>query len=257
MSILNSITTDNSAEEQDERVGGFRLVDSDVYTAKIKLAYMLKSAKGAIGVALSFDIDGVEYRETIYISNKNGETFYYKKDNNGNYTDKKVQQPGYQRVNSICRLAIDKQLSELSPEEKVLQIFDPEEKKEMPKSCEVLTELHGAEIKLAILKILENKSELGDDGKYHATNEEREVNNIDGVMVAGGDFDGATVTEITKELPLGKFQKDWLDANKGKVRDKRTKKDGAGGVKNGRPGGSTKSAPEASGEKKTSSLFKK
>ena len=256
MSILNNMTVASEAEEQEERVGGFRLIDSGIYDAKIKLAYLLKSDAGAIGVSFVFDVDGSDYRETIWISNRNGETFYYKKDDKGNYTDKKVQQPGYQRVNSICRLAIDKQLDEMQPEEKVLQIWNSEEKKEMPKSCEVLTELHGATVKLAILKVLENKSEKGDDGKYRDIAEDREINTIDGVMVAEGEYAGATVTELTKSKPIGVFMKSWDDANTGKVRDKRTIKDGAG-AKSGRPQRSGASAPEASEKKATSSLFKK
>ena len=84
MSILNNMTVASEAEEQEERVGGFRLIDSGIYDAKIKLAYLLKSDAGAIGVSFVFDVDGSDYRETIWISNRNGETFYYKKDDKGN-----------------------------------------------------------------------------------------------------------------------------------------------------------------------------
>lgn len=257
MSLLSKVKAKASAEatEQEERLGGGGFVrPSDVYDMEIQLAYLTQADSGAVAVNYILKDAKGEYRETVYISNKEGENFYYKKDQNGNLTDEQVLLPGYQQLNSICLLTIDKGFDEVEGEERVIRLYDFNEKKELPKTVEHLPELIGQTIKVAISNILENKNAKNDaTGKYEATADTREINQI--AIVAHAET-GATVTELRKlnegeDITLGAHIEAWSERFKGKQQDKRKIKDGQGAGKSGKPG------PSSSGEKKTSSLFKK
>lgn len=255
MGLLSNLKSEG-LEKQEDRLGGFSLKETDLYPAKVKVAYITKSANGALGMNILFDIASQEYREpTIWFTNTKGENFYFTKDDKGNATKTKAQLPGFALINNLCRLSIDKELSELDTEEKVIKVYDPEEKKEVNKSLPVIVDLGGAEILLAIRKVLANKSEKGDkdaNGKdtYHNLEDIREYNEI--VNVFHLETQGTV-----NELEAGKepeFAKLWQEKYKGKVHDIRTIKDGnTGAPKSSR---ASSSAPQA-GEKKTSSLFKK
>lgn len=259
MSLLSKIKSkaSSTAVEQEERLGGggFHRA-AGVYDMDIQLAYLTSAASGAVAVNYVLKDEKSEYRETVYISNKEGENFYYKKDANGNLTDEQVLLPGYQQLNSICLLTLDKPFDELEGEERVVRLYDFEEKKEMPKTVEHLPELIGQTIKVAISDTLENKRKKNDaTNKYEPIDETREVNQIE--IVAHAES-GATVTELRKmndgeDITLGAHITAWNDRYAGKQQDKRTIKDGNGGS----AGKSGKPTPSASGEKKTSSLFKK
>ena len=120
MSLLKNLKSEG-LEEQEDRLGGFSLKTTDLYPAKVKLAYIITSQHGAMGINLVFDINGQEYRErTIYVTNRAGENFYYTKDEKGNKTNKKAQLPGFNLVNNLCRLSIEKELSELDIDEKTV-----------------------------------------------------------------------------------------------------------------------------------------
>ncbi len=252
MSLLSKLKVDKGAQEQEERLSTGSRRPSDVYDFNIEMVYLTAADSGAIAANLVLKDDKGEYRETIYISNKNGENFYYKKDKDGNLTDEKILLPGYQLLNSIALLTVEKEFDELESEEKVVRLYDFEERKELPKTVEHLPELVGQPIKVAIIDILENKNAKNDaTNKYEATAETREINQIE--FVAHQES-GATVTELRQDKEPGSLMAAWLERNKGKQKDKRKIKDGAPAAgKSGRP----TPAGASGGEKKTSSLFKK
>jgi hypothetical protein len=127
----------------------------------------------------NFDLNDKEYRETIYITNKQGENFFLNKDD----PTKKVPLPGYTTVNDICLMTTDKPLSEQDTEAKMVNVWDNDAKKEVPKSVPVLTELLGQKVTLGILKQLVNKNEKNQSsGKYEPTAETREENVIEKVF---------------------------------------------------------------------------
>jgi hypothetical protein len=245
MALFKKLTTDGLEQSQD-RLGGFSPFDTGIYTGKIKNAYGITSQQGAQGVTLVVDFAGKEYKETLYVTNKKGENFFYNKDDK----TKKVPLPGFTVVDDICLIVTGEPLSAQEDEEKIVKIYDYEQKKEIPTNVPVLTALIGAEISLGIVRILENKSEkVGDD--YVPTAETREINQIDKVYHPEMKM---TVAEARDGKETGEFWENWETRNKGVTRDKRTLKDGAAA-----PGRPTRAAGEApaAGAAATKSIFGK
>lgn len=253
MSVFGKLTNDGLEETKDV-LGGFVTYDTDIYLAKIKAAFAGKSDGGAQNVTLLLTLPGgKEYRETVYITNKKGENWFLNK----NDTKKKVPLPGFTTIDDICLMTTDKPLAQQDTEDKVMKVYDPQEKKELPKSVPVLTGLTDKEIFIAIEKSLVNKNEKDNSGNYVATAEEREENNIVKVFHSPSKITVPEAREAQKtgNAPTPAFHDAWLEKNKGKVRDKRTIKNGVGGGStNGRP---PQSGAAAGGEKKTTSLFGK
>lgn len=224
MGFFNDIGTEGFEDNEDRLGGGFAAWNSDIYVGKIKNAYAGQSAGGARNVTLIFDHNGKEYRETVYVttSKEKGSVNYYVKDG------KKYGLPGFYVINDICIIASGIALEDQETEEKVVNIYDFEERKELPQSVPVLVDLLGKEIALGILKSEENVSEKV-NGEYVATDKTREVNTIDKVFHPELKL---TVSEATKGLKEGEFWDKWLEKNQNTVRDKTTKTN----VKSGRPG---------------------
>ena len=211
MNMFATLTNDG-LEKQEDRLGGGGLLDTGLYQGIIKLAYAGASKGGAKFVQLLIDIAGREYRETVYVTNRAGHNYYM---NN----DKKVPLPGFSLIDNICLLTTDTPLAEAAIEEKVVKIYDYEERKELPQNVPVLIDLLQKPIALAIVNQLENKSAQQPDGSYLPTAEERSVNLIEKVFHHENML---TVTEALNGLSEGEFHAKWLEKNEGKVRDKRT-----------------------------------
>lgn len=235
MSLFKNLTNDGLEENQD-RIGGFGPLETDVYAGTIKVAYAGKSDGGAQNVTIIADLGGKEYRETLYITNKKGENFYLNKE------DKRVALPGFTTVDDICQVATDKTLAEQATEDKMVNIYDPDLKKEAPKSVPVLTELTGKPILVAVQKSIVDKTKKeGND--YVPTGESREENTIEKVFHP--EF-RCTVVEAKKAVADGKkpeagFIDVWVERNKGKTRDKR--QDRSNAPKTGRPGANNNAGP--------------
>lgn len=242
--------TNDGLEESEDRLGGYQPLDSNVYPATIKTAYAGQSKGGAHSVTLIADANGREYRETIYVTNKAGENFFL----NRNDKTKKVPLPGFTTVDDICLFATGSPLAEQPTEDKIVNIYDYDSKKEIPTSVPMLMDLLGKTVDLGIIRQLENKNEKDGSGNYVATAETRELNLIDKV------FDPETkrtVVEVRNEAETATFHDNWVERNAGNTRDKRSIKDGSGGT-SGRPGGNSGGAPQAgSGAAKTSLFGKK
>ncbi len=235
--MFEHLNTDGIAPAED-RLGGFQPLDTDVYAAKIKVAYVTKSGQPnskAQAVNLVMDAGGREYREQVWVTNKAGEATYVDKQD----ATKLHGLPGYNLVNAIAQIVAGKELKGLASEEKVVNIYDFDAKREMPKSVPVLTELTGGNVLIAVVRQTVNKTKKQGD-EYVATAETKDENFIDAV------FDPAskkTLSEATKNSEA-QFHDKWLERNRGKTQDKRTVKDGAGGNAGGPPqaGGSTQPA---------------
>lgn len=243
--LFNKFSSEGLEEAQD-RLGGFSPFDSDIYTGKIKAFYAGTSSQGATFVAMVVDVGGREYRETVYVSDKKGQNFFLNKDDK----TKKVPLPGFTIIDDICLITTGKPLSEQETEDKVINIYNFEAKKDEPKSVPMLTEVIGKDISLGILKILENKSKKDGDN-YVVTAETREINNIDKVFHPEMKL---TVAEARNGAEEAKFWDAWESKNKGQTRDKREIKDGAGD--SGRPTRTPGAAPTA-GAAPGKSLFGK
>lgn len=236
MSLFGNLTTAGTEATEDRLGGNFGAIDTNIYTGKIKMAYAGQSAKGARSVTLILaggDYGDREYRETIYITNQKGEN-YYEKDG------KKYQLPGFIVLNHLCQVTVGKELHEMQGEDKMVNIYDPEQKKELPKSVPVLVELLGQEVSLAIVRSTESQTEKqGDKYVAKADGSTRDVNNIDKVFHTATQM---TVHEAQArqkdDKVVPEFWTKWVEKNKGVTRDKTTKANGNAG----RPGGG---APQA------------
>lgn len=215
MALFAELDTNGVERSEDTLGGNFNLFDSDIYEARIKAAYGGASQAGALNVTLVCDIKGQEYSETIYITKKNKLPY---SDTNG----KRRFIPGYNIMNSICKIATGKGLTELDSEEKTLLVYDPVEKKQKPTEVPVLTDLSGKTICLGILKELRNKAVPDDQGHYVDTPETREDNRINAVF---DEDTHRTINEI-EDNKEAVFWDKWLEKNKGATIDRRTVKDG-------------------------------
>lgn len=202
-------------EKTEDRVGGnSRLFDSDIYTATIKTAYVGTSRSGAMNVTLIASIGDREYTETLYITNKEKVPYYIDQQR------KKRFIPGYNIVNNICKVCTGKGLNELDTEEKVLNVYDFDQKKNVPTAVPVIVDLMGKEVALGILREIRNKV-AQENGVYVDTPETREQNLIANVFYPDTH---QTVNE-KEENKDPTFYTKWLEKNQGKTIDRRTIKD--------------------------------
>lgn len=247
MGLFDKLTTEGLEETQD-RLGGSRILESDIYPAQIKMAYAGKSAGGAHNITLILKLEnGNEYRETHYITNKQGENFF----RNRQDESKKIPLPGFTIIDDLCLVTTEKPLAQQDTEEKVVNIYDFDQKKEVPTSVQMLTDLIGKLAYFAITKDIENKNEKSGD-QYVPTAETREVNTTQKVFHHPSKM---TVVEARSGAKEPEFYGAWVEKHQGKDRDRRTLKDGPAGTqggKQGRPGGPPKAGAAAP---KTSSLF--
>lgn len=245
--IFSNLTTQGLEETEDRLGGGFRVLDSGSYEATIKAAYAGKSStSNAQSVTLIAQTeDGTEYRETFWVTNRNQENFYLDK----NDKTKKIPLPGFTVVDDLCLVTTNKPLAEQAGEEKVINVYDPEAKKELPKAVPMLVDLIGKKVYLGIIKELRNKQAKNAAGNYEDTADEREENVVDKIFHYPSKL---TVVEARKQIQTPTFYNAWVEKNSGQVRDRRTIKDGASAGRAGRPGTPPKAGDAAT---KTSSLF--
>lgn len=240
--MLAGATTAGLTEQEDFLGGGSWVLDTDVYEGTIKVAYITVSSGGAKALNLIAEFNNKEFRETIYFTNKAGEFHFI------NQKQEKQGLPGFITVNDLCLFCTNKELGEQTIEEKVVNVWDNEQRKELPKNVPVLTELTGKPILVAINKNLENKTQKQGD-EYVAIPDTRDTNSIEKFFHPEKKV---TISEAKRGLGEGEFIYAWLDKNKGNVRDKRTIKDGDSGAQSGRPG----QAPAAgTGGNQRKSLF--
>lgn len=243
MSLFGNLKTEGLEENQD-RIGGFTRLDTNIYGGTIKVAFAGQSDGGAKNVTLILSLaNGQEHRETVYITNKKGEVFFVPQNDKA----KKVALPGFTVVDDLCQVTTDKVLAEQDTEDKVVNVWNSETKKEEPKSVPVLTELTGKPFLVAIRKVLSNKSGPAPD--YAPIADTREENVIEKVFHPELRI---TVVEAKAGKQEPEFYDAWLKANEGKVSDRRKIKDGDAGTA-GRPRSSSAGAPQGGEARK--SLF--
>jgi len=245
--MFGNLTTDGLQESQD-RLGGISVFNTDIYIGTIKALYAGKSSGGATSVTLIADLNGKEYTETLYVTNKDGQNWFANKQDN----TKKVPLPGFTVVDDICLIATGEPLAAQETEEKVIKVWDSEAKKEMPKSVPMIIAALGKPIALGIQKTLANKqTKVGTE--YVPNAETREENHIDKVYHPEMKL---TVAEARAGQDVAQFWDAWLLKNKDQVRDKRTIKDGEVGS-SGAPSKAPPKPNAPAGQPARKSLFGK
>ena len=227
MSLLKNLKTDDNIKgEERDSVGGFGILDSGLYAAKITLAYATKSEGGAIGLVTGFKTeDGKDLRQTFWMTNKAGQNFY-EKDGQKNYL------PGFNQANALALLTVGKEISELDTEQKVANVYSKEARAEVPTKVDMLVDLIGQDILLGVLRQTVDKTQKDGNGVYQPTGETREENEIDKIFRAK---DKLTVAEIRAggADAQAKFHETWAEKWTGKTRDRSTKGGGTTGAPKG------------------------
>lgn len=249
MGFFSNLSTDGLQEAED-RVGGFQPLASNIYDATVKMAFGGQSDRGSKSVTLILDVGGREVRETIYVTKATGENFYI--DKNDGKT--KHVMPGYALVDELAMFACEKNLPDLESEPKIAKVWSKAEKKEINTEVPAFTELHGASVKVAILREIQDVNHLdpSGSGKYVPSGKTRSVNVISKFM---HPETGRTINEYKHGIENPVFMTEWLKVNEGKDRDQSTKTGGSG------PGAAGTGRPDAAGvapqAKPSASLFGK
>ena len=245
MSLLASLTTDTSiADEKDSIGSGYAPLDSNLYPAKIDLAYLTKSAGGAMALNLTLSTeDKREIRQQLWMTSgtaKGCKNFYLDKDGQKQYL------PGFIHANALALLTIGKEISQVDTEQKVINLYSAEAKAEVPTPVEMLTDLLGKEILVGLIKQTVDKNVKDAAGNYVPSGETREENEIDKFFRAS---DRKTTAEIRAQVPEAVFADTWAKKWVGQTKDKVSKKAGVAGAPNA-------GQPAANGTAKpTTSLF--
>lgn len=205
MSLFAAIQNSNVQTKEEDVLGGSRTVPSNVYPAGIKLAYLDKSAKGAICVVFDFAlmVNGKErnHKETFYISNAAG-SFTYKDKKTGE--DKPM--PSFVTVDTICKAVTGKGLTELSSEKKMVKVYDYDQKAEVPQEKEVLMDLVRGKLELGVLELTVDKTTKDASGAYVPTGETRDTNEVSKIFTE----EGLTLVEKDAGKTEAKFKEAWI-----------------------------------------------
>ena len=76
MGLFDQLTTNGLEEAQDRTGSGIQPLESDIYEATIVAPYVTHSASGAMAINLIAKIGEREYRETFYVTNREGKNYY-------------------------------------------------------------------------------------------------------------------------------------------------------------------------------------
>ena len=255
MSLLNSFVKATNAAESVERdsLGGGYILPSDIYMLTVETAFLQPATSGAVGVVLRFKTKegNKDYRETVYITNRKGETFYVK-------DGQQHLLPGYLMIDTLCQMVTGNSLEKQNTELRTVKVYDPELQKEVPAEREVLVDLQGGLVYAGILKSIEDKTKKNDaydasrpkqgtNLPYLPTGETRETNSI-------SKFFHSESKQTLAEAIAGtdsKFFADWLTKYKDQVINN------AKGVAGGAPQGKVPATPANAPAPTTGGLFAK
>lgn len=244
MSLLANLSTDESIANERDSVGGNNPLESGLYPCTIALAHIMKSQGGAIGMALTLKTeDDKELRQTLWMTSgtAKGAKNYYEKDGKKNYL------PGFLAANALCLLTEGKEVSAMETETKVINLYSPEAKAEVPTKAEVVMDLLGKEILVGVIKQVVDKTKKNEaTGVYDPTGETREENEIDKFFRAK---DRMTTAEIRAQAPEAIFVNTWEAKWTGKTKER------AKGAASGNAGVPKLGGAPGASKKPTTSLF--
>lgn len=213
MSMLSALASDSSIATEKDSVGSTGPLESGLYPLTVSMAYLNKSAGGALGLVLNLkDANNREIRQTLWMTSgtAKGCKNYYEKDGEKNFL------PGFNHANGLCLLTTGKEVSAMDTETKVVNVYSPAAKSEVPTKVEVLMDLLGKEILVGLIKQTVDKTSKNDStGAYEATGETRDENEIDKLFRAS---DRMTTAEIRAQAPEAVFACTWENNWTGKVR---------------------------------------
>lgn len=252
MSLLASLKTDDSIIGEKDSVGGSSgPLESGMYNAKVSMAYLTKSSGGALGLVLTLKtVANREIRQTLWMTSgtaKGCKNYYENKDGEKQFL------PGFNLANALCLLTVGKEVSEMDTETKMVNVYNPEAKAEVPTKVDVVMDLMNQEVIVGLFKQVVDKTVKNDAGVYvpkvnpvTGENETREENEIDKFFRAS---DRMTTAEIKAAANEAVFANTWESKWTGKTREKAKGASANAGV-SGAPKAASKPA-----NKPTASLF--
>ena len=204
---FGGLNNEQMEQNRDVLGGGFQPFPSNAYPAVVKAAYSTKSRNNALGLGLILLIDGREYSETLWVTNRDGKPYYTR-------DDKKMPLPGYANADELCLLITGKGLTEQTQEEKVIKLYDFQTRSEVPTKVQMLTDLLGGKIIVGLIESIEDKNTQDDSGKYVPTGETRRQNNVNKFF--HGDTK-LTLNEVKAQKEEPEFHDAWVKKNKDTV----------------------------------------
>jgi hypothetical protein len=230
MNMFANLKTDDSIQNETDSVGSSGPLDSNIYKATVNMAYAITSKGGAQGIVLTLKTEtGRELRQTLWISSgkeKGCLNYYETKDGDRKYL------PGFLLFQSISLLTKGVEITDLDIQEKVVNIYNVEAKKEVPTSVPVIMDLLDQEVYTAVIKQTVDKnvknpnfdeskpSHKTDNPMYIANGETRDENEIDKFFRAS---DKMTTAEIRAGAEEAVFFDTWLGKWEGQTKDKTSK----------------------------------
>jgi hypothetical protein len=190
--------------------GGSFLWESGIYNCVIDMAYLDKSQAGAesLNITLLND-EGKKLKQTFWITNRKGDIHYIDQKGAKHYL------PGYNTANNMCLTATSEDLDTITDkaENKMVNVYDFNAKKEKPTEKEVFVSVLGKKVKVAVLKQTVNKR-VKQGNEYVDSAETRDENDIKEFYF---DDSGLTVVERAKGLLEAILIHKWDERNKGKT----------------------------------------
>jgi len=241
MSLLSALATDESIATEKDSVGGSRVRESGLYPMTVAMAYLGKSSGGALSLNLTLKDGNGEVKQTFWMTSgtaKGCKNYYEDKQGAKQYL------PGFLHANALALLTVGKEISQLDTETKVVNVYSPEAKAEVPTKVEVIMDLLNQEVLVGLIKQTVDKNIKDGAGNYVPSGETREENEVDKIFRAK---DRMTTAEIRAQAPEATFVNIWDQKWTGKTKDKSTKTSGTAGAP--RP------AAAAGNSRPTTSLF--
>jgi len=198
-------------EEEKDVLGGskFSVWNTGVYDVIIDSVYLDEAKSGAYSMNFVFKTeDGKELSDTLYVtSGKDKGQLNYFVDKEG----KKRYLPGYAIANAIAFVTTGKELADLEPEKKIVEVYNYDLKKKVPTEKFVYMDLIGKPLKLGVIKVKEFKRVKDEaTGSYVDSDETKELNEINKIF----SKDGLTMVEIKAGKTEPGFLLEWEDRYK-------------------------------------------
>ena len=248
MGLFDNVTTSSKVKAEVDVVRGQKKepLASDIYNMIIKYAYATKSKGGAMGVTIVLATpEGREIKDVQWITSGDakGNKTYYEKENAETKTLEQFSLPGFNAVDSLCRLVLDKGVLECDNEKRTIKLYNFDAKAEVLTEVDMLIDLVGKPVCAAVLNQVEDKTaKNAQSGQYEPTGKTYSTNVVDKYLDPN---DRCTAQEKANNVE-STYAASWLAKWKGQVSDQSTVAKAAG-----QPG-----APAATGEvAKKATLF--
>lgn len=207
MSLKKFAKAGKGVKDEAERVGGgYYVPESGIYEYTITKAYADESKSGSQCIALELTSAEHTFEPKIYYTTgkAKGQNTFYERDG------EKKSLPSFLLMQDLCMILTGKELAEQDTEIKSVKLYDYEAKKDIAKKREVLVDLLGNKILVAVRKVLE-------DGYKDPS---KEVTKLDIKKFFDAETK-LTATETINEAEEHDFYTKWLDRFKDNTEDKR------------------------------------